>query len=82
MGRIHTAPRALLYLEQQSGNNLRVYLQTASCDRRDTRTGGVLRIGMTAADIPYTPAQPDQGGDVCHPIHVVAVCGTLCLCQG
>src|SRR6266481_2429798 len=23
--------------------------------------GGVLRIGMTAADIPYTPGQPDQG---------------------
>jgi hypothetical protein len=21
--------------------------------------GGVLRIGMTAADIPYTPGQPD-----------------------
>ena len=25
--------------------------------------GGVLRIGMTAADIPYTPGQPDQGGE-------------------
>ena len=25
--------------------------------------GGVLRIGMTAADIPYTAGQPDQGGD-------------------
>src|SRR5919198_3111792 len=23
--------------------------------------GGVLRIGMTAADIPYTAGQPDQG---------------------
>src|SRR6185503_14445253 len=23
--------------------------------------GGVLRIGMTAADIPYTGGQPDQG---------------------
>ena len=27
------------------------------------RLGGVLRIGMTAADIPYTPGQPDQGGE-------------------
>src|SRR5215216_2225994 len=27
------------------------------------RRGGVLRIGMTAADIPYTPGQPDQGGE-------------------
>jgi len=25
--------------------------------------GGVLRIGMTAADIPYTAGQPDQGGE-------------------
>ena len=25
--------------------------------------GGVVRIGMTAADIPYTPGQPDQGGE-------------------
>jgi ABC-type transport system substrate-binding protein len=25
--------------------------------------GGVLRIGMTAADIPYTSGQPDQGGE-------------------
>jgi ABC-type transport system substrate-binding protein len=25
--------------------------------------GGVLRIGMTASDIPYTPGQPDQGGE-------------------
>src|SRR5215471_3455907 len=25
--------------------------------------GGILRIGMTAADIPYTPGQPDQGGE-------------------
>jgi ABC-type transport system substrate-binding protein len=25
--------------------------------------GGVLRIGMTAADIPYTGGQPDQGGE-------------------
>ena len=24
------------------------------------RRGGVLRIGMTAVDIPYTPGQPDQ----------------------
>src|ERR671923_2989945 len=24
---------------------------------------GVLRIGMTAADIPYTAGQPDQGGE-------------------
>ena len=23
----------------------------------------MLRIGMTAADIPYTPGQPDQGGE-------------------
>jgi ABC-type transport system substrate-binding protein len=27
------------------------------------RRGGVVRIGMTAADIPYTPGQPDQGGE-------------------
>jgi peptide/nickel transport system substrate-binding protein len=25
--------------------------------------GGVLRIGMTASDIPYTAGQPDQGGE-------------------
>jgi hypothetical protein len=25
--------------------------------------GGTLRIGMTAADIPYTAGQPDQGGE-------------------
>jgi peptide/nickel transport system substrate-binding protein len=25
--------------------------------------GGMLRIGMTASDIPYTPGQPDQGGE-------------------
>jgi peptide/nickel transport system substrate-binding protein len=25
--------------------------------------GGVLRIGMTASDIPYTGGQPDQGGE-------------------
>lgn len=25
--------------------------------------GGLLRIGMTASDIPYTPGQPDQGGE-------------------
>jgi peptide/nickel transport system substrate-binding protein len=25
--------------------------------------GGVLRLGMTAADIPYTGGQPDQGGE-------------------
>jgi len=27
--------------------------------------GGVLRIGMTAADIPYTGGQPDQGFEGC-----------------
>ena len=25
--------------------------------------GGVLRIGMTASDIPNTAGQPDQGGE-------------------
>ena len=28
-----------------------------------TGRGGTLRIGMTAADIPYTAGQPDQGGE-------------------
>jgi ABC-type transport system substrate-binding protein len=31
------------------------------CDADAQGRGGVLRIGMTAADIPYTGGQPDQG---------------------
>jgi peptide/nickel transport system substrate-binding protein len=31
------------------------------CDAEAQGRGGVLRIGMTAADIPYTGGQPDQG---------------------
>jgi ABC-type transport system substrate-binding protein len=33
------------------------------CAAQAQGRGGTLRIGMTAADIPYTPGQPDQGGE-------------------
>ena len=33
------------------------------CAAQAQGRGGTLRIGMTAADIPYTAGQPDQGGE-------------------
>ena len=40
-------------------SSLLLWQSTATAQGR----GGVLRIGMTASDIPNTAGQPDQGGE-------------------
>ena len=55
----HSYPKILLSISLFIISSLLLWQPTATAQGR----GGVLRIGMTASDIPNTAGQPDQGGE-------------------
>ena len=58
-GRSTSSGRTLLILSMLMLLGTLLWAPAATAQGR----GGVLRIGMTASDIPYTAGQPDQGGE-------------------
>jgi peptide/nickel transport system substrate-binding protein len=58
-GRSISSGRTLLILGMLMLLGALLWMPAATAQGR----GGVLRIGMTASDIPYTAGQPDQGGE-------------------